>query len=183
MKTIIFASLVFISFVCVNAQTKADVDCVRSVPEPILSKKYFPTATFSLTKNKENPSEQIGTEKIKLNKNTSLTIKNWGCENYTLTFRYELNKFSHKLEDTKFWYKKAIELMKQIKSGIRSADKSLIERGTNALSSYIKKTKKPKFETDISFGGKEIRDIVIVNKARKQGQKYQLEVTFSVGHL
>jgi hypothetical protein len=183
MKTIIFASLIFISFICVNAQSKADFECVRSVPEPILSKKYFPLKTFSLSKNTENPSERIGTEKVKLDKNTSLTIKNWGCENYTLTFRYEISGFSHKSADSKFWYKKAIELMKQVKSGIRSTDKSLIERGTNALSSYIKKTKKPKFETDISFGGKEIRDIVIVNKARKQGQKFQLEVTFSVGPL
>jgi hypothetical protein len=183
MKTLVFTSLIFISVICASAQ-KSAVECVRSVPEPILSKKHFPGKTFNLTNNQENPSEQIGTEKVKLNTNTNLTIKNWGCENYTLTFRFETGGFSHNLEDTKFWYRKIVELMNQIKKGIRSTDRGLINRGANALSSYLKRTRKQKFEHEISFGGNEIRYFVIVNKTKKlEREKYRIEITYSVGPL
>jgi hypothetical protein len=184
MKLIIFALIIFISFVCVNAQTKADVDCVRGTPERIINKKYYPAATFKLTKSKENPSEQIGTEKVRLDKNTNLIIFNSGCEYFSLTFSYELSGFSHKLGDTKFWYQKAISLMTKLEKGIRSKDKWLIKKGTNGLRLYIKKTRTPKFETDIDFGFSEIREFAIVNKAKKQaGNKYQFEVSYSVGPL
>lgn len=184
MKPIIFALLILISFVCVNAQSKADVDCIRGTPQRIINKKHYPPATFKLTKNKEYPFEQTGTEKVRLDKNTNLIIFNSGCEYFSLTFSYELSGFSHKLSDTKFWYQKAISLMAKLEKGIRSTDKWLIKKGTKALKLYIKKTRTPKFETDIDFGISEIREFVIVKKAVKQGQnKYQFEVSFSVGPL
>ena len=180
-----FASLLIIAFVlCGQAQTSQSSECVRAIPEPIIKKRVFPKSSFKVEKNKSYPFELTGYEKIKINNKLNLTIINSGCENYTLTFRFEAGNLSHKIEDTKFWYKKAVELMLMTKKGIRSQDISLINRGTNAVSSYIEKNKKLKYENYIDFGGSEIRDVVVVEKVKKQGlKKYRIEISYSIGPL
>ncbi len=180
-----FAFLLLTVFVlCGRAQTTQSDDCVRAIPEPIIKKQVFPKTSFTLVKNKSYPFEAIGYEKVQIENNLNMTIINSGCENYTLTFQFELGGLSHKIEDTKFWYKKAVELMLMTKKGIRSQDVSLINRGTNALSSHIGKNKTLKYEDYIDFGGSEIRDVVAVNKVKKQGlKKYQIEISYSIGPL
>lgn len=178
MKSLFLIILILIATFCANAQ-----DCVRSIPVPILKKSVFPKKTFTLTKNKENPSEKIGYEKTKVNKDIDLTIVNAGCENYTLIFQFFVKNLNRSSNDTKYWYSKAIELMNLVKKGIRSQDINLINRGLKAISSYKNKTKNPKFENYIEFGGTEIRDTVVLDKVSKQGLKNKIEIAFSVGSL
>ncbi len=180
-----FASLLIIVFVlCAKGQTTQSSDCVRAIPEPIIKKQVFPKKSFQLEKRKSYPFESVGYEKVQIKNGINLTIINSGCENYTLTFRFEVSNLSHKTEDTRFWYRKAVELMLMVKKGIRSQDKNLITRGTNAINSYIKKNRKLKYENYIDFGGSDIRDVAVVDKVKKQGRKkYQIEVSYSIGPL
>lgn len=159
------------------------MECVRSIPEPILKKSVFPKKTFTKTKNKENTGETIGFEKVKIDKNIDLTIKNQGCENYTLTFQFLVGNQSQKTSDTKFWYGKAIELMNSVKKGIRKEDINLINRGLKAILAYKNKSKNPKYENYIDFGGTEIRDVVVLERVVKQGRKHKVEISFGVGPL
>ncbi len=181
----LFALLLSITFVlCGRGQTLQSSDCVRAIPEPIMIRRVFPKKAFKLEKNKSYPFESIGYEKVQIKNGLNLTIINSGCENYTLTFQFDLSGFSHKIEDTNFWYRKTVELMLMTKKGIRPQDINLINRGTKAVSSYIEKNGKPKYENYIYFGGSEIRDVVVVNKVKKQGlKKYRVEISYGVGPL
>ena len=179
-----FLSIFFVLLLAFSAFSQESVmECVRSVPEPILKKSVFPKKTFTKTKNKENTGETIGFEKVKVNKNVDLTIKNQGCENYTLTFQFLVGNQSQKTSDTKFWYGKAIELMNSVKRGIRSEDVNLINRGLKAISAYQNKSKNPKYENYIEFGGTEIRDVIVLKRVVKQGRKHKVEISFGVGPL
>jgi hypothetical protein len=180
---IIFPTFFILLLSCSIFSQTPVMDCVRSVPEPILMKSVFPTKTFTKTKNKENTGETIGFEKVKVNKNVDLTIKNYGCENYTLTFQFLVGNQSQRIGDTKFWYDKAFELMNLVKKGIRREDINLINRGLKAISNYRKKTKNPKYENHIDFGGKEIRDVVVLERVVRQGKKHKVEISFGVGPL
>ncbi len=182
MKRLFGIILILITVYGVNAQ-KTMVECVRSVPVPILKKSVFPKKTFSKTKNKENSGETIGYEKAHLNKDVELIVINRGCENYTLIFQFSVKNLSRKVTDTKFWYAKAIELMNSVKKGIRSDDINLVNRGLKAISNYRIKTKNPKFENYIDFGGTDIRDTVVLDRVRKQVSKHIIEIAFSVGPL
>lgn len=161
----------------------SSIECVRSVPEPILKKSVFPKTTFTKTINKETAVETIGYEKVRLNQNTSLTIKNWGCENYTLTFQFLLNNQAEKISNTKFWYGKAIDLMNLVKKGIRREDINLINKGLQAISAYKNKAANPKYGNYIEFGGTEIRDTVVLEKIIKQGNRYKVQISFGIGPL
>ncbi|MGI8494894.1 MAG: hypothetical protein ACR2L1_06230 [Pyrinomonadaceae bacterium] len=180
-----FTSLLILTFVfCGQGQTTQSDDCVRAIPEPIIKNQVFPKTSFKLVKGKSYPFESVGYEKVQIKDGLNLTIINSGCENYTLTFRFEVSNLSHNIKDANFWYGKAVELMLMVKKGIRSQDTGLITKGTNAINSYIKKNRELKYENYIDFGGSEIRDVVVVDKVKKQGlKKYQIEISYSIGPL
>ncbi len=180
---VIFAAIFVLLLTCSGFSQTPVMDCVRAVPEPILKKSVFPKKTFTKIKNKENTGETIGFEKVRVDKNVDLTIKNWGCENYTLTFQFLVNNQRQKISDTKFWYDKTIALMNSVKKGIRSQDVNLINRRLKAVSRYRAKTESPKYENYISFGGTEIEDVVVLEKVVKQGKKNKIEISFGVGPL
>lgn len=182
MKSCVLVILVFISTISAFAQND-EFECVRAEPVPILKKSVFPKKTFVLLGGtKDNPGKR-GFEKTKVNKDIDLTIKNYGCENYTLEFQFTVKNIRRSPNETKFWYGKAIELMNLVKKGIRSMDVSLVNRGLKALNSYRNKTKNPKFENYIDFGGKDIRDVVALSKVSKKGLEHKVEISFSVGPL
>lgn len=165
-----------------RAQETQSSECVRATPERIFKKRVFPQATFALRKNKSFPFEQIGTEKLTLKNGDKLTVKNFGCENYSLSFRFETARFSRRVNDTKFWYKTAVQLIRQTIKGLRAP--GLIVRGTEALNLYIKNNKKLEFEAEIDFGGSGIRDVASVSKVKRRGgKKFEVEVSFGVGPL
>lgn len=180
---VIFPTIFILLLSCSVFSQMPVMECVRAIPEPILKKSVFPKTTFTKTKNKENTGETIGFEQVKVSKNVDLTIKNWGCENYTLTFQFLIGNQSQKTSDTKFWYDKAIELMNSVRKGIRAEDVNLINRGLKAFSAYRNKSKNPKYENYIDFGGTEIQDVVVLEKVVKQGKKHKVEISFGVGPL
>lgn len=179
---IIFLFLLFIcSAFFVNAQTQSS-ECVRAAPQPIVIKRFFPKTTFLLKKNKAYPFELTGFETVNLKNGDKLVIENGGCENFSLSFRFETSRFIGKPTDAKFWYQKAIQLMQKIQSGIDAP--IAIRKGIKALNSYLQKTLHPKFNQEIDFGGREIRDVTSLVGVKKLRQKsYNIELFFTTGPL
>lgn len=158
-------------------------ECIRATPESILKKTHFVESNFTLRKNEEFPFEMLGFESAKFKNGDKLLVENVGCENYTLIFRFETERFSGSLSDTKYWYQTAVRLIKQTKKGIID-NAGLIKNGTQALDSYIRKNKKPAFNEEIDFGGKEIRSVVIISEPVKRvGKAVEIEISFGIGPL
>ena len=178
----IFLLLLFTCFgVCATAQTQSS-ECVRAVPQPIVIRKIFPKTTFSLRKDKSYPFESIGFEKVYFKNGDKLVIENGGCENFSLNFQFETSRFIGKPTDAKFWYQKAIQLMQEIQSGINAP--IAIRKGVKALNSYLQKTSRPKFNQEIDFGGREIRDVTWLVGVKKISQNsYKIELFFTTGPL
>lgn len=125
----------------------------------------------------------LGFETAKFKNGDKLIIENIGCENYTLVFRYETKRFSGRISDTKYWYQTALQLIEQTKKSVAD-DTGLVKNGTKALSSYIRKNKKPKFDEEIDFGGKEIKSVVTVSKPiKRRGNTVEIEIIFGIGPL
>jgi hypothetical protein len=159
-----------------------DFECVRAKPEPIINNAIFAETTFKLEKNIEFPHQEIGFEAVLFKNGDTLVVEHSGCENYTLVFRFETERFSNNTEDSAAWYKNAISLMEQTIKGIR--EPNLMIRGTKALKSHLKKTKTPKFDESIDFGGDEIRSSVSVKTVEKKSEnKYEVQVSFGIGPL
>jgi hypothetical protein len=158
-------------------------ECVRSTPESILKENHFIESNFTLRKNEEYPFQMLGLETAKFKNGDRLTIENIGCENYTLVFRFETERFSGDVSDTRYWYRAASQLIEQTKKGIAD-DTGLVKNGTKALSSYIRKNKKPAFNAEIEFGGKEIRSAVTISEPiKRSGKTVEIEITFGIGPL
>ena len=159
------------------------VECIRPIPESILKKKHFIESNFTLRKNEEYPFQMLGFETAKFKNGDNLIIENIGCENYTLVFRFETGRFSGGISDAKYWYQTAFQLIEQTKKGVAD-ETSLVKNGTKALSSYIRKNKKPKFDEEIDFGGKEIRSVLTISKPKKlSGTIVEIEIIFGIGPL
>ncbi len=180
---VLILSLVFATGVA-GAQVKNEFECVRSGPERILKKRSYPKATFVLDKDKDNRFEKIGYERVRLDRKTKLTIVNYGCENYTLIFRFEINESGQKVGNTRFWYQKLITLMQGLKNGIRSKDASFVDRGTRALSSYVKRNRVVRTQKHIKFGGTEIEEMVSMERVIKKGpNRFIIAASYGVGTL
>lgn len=158
-------------------------ECVRAAPESILEKKHFVESNFTLRKNEEYPFQMLGFETAKFKNGDKLIVENIGCENYTLIFRFTTERFSGKVNDARYWYQTVLQLIEQTKKGIAD-ETSLVKNGTKALSSYIRKNKKPKFDEEIDFGGKEIRSVLTVSKpTKRRGNSVEIEISFGIGPL
>lgn len=180
--TAVFSLIIF----CVlssPAQNGNSSECVRARPARILSREVYPQAKFKLVKNKSFPFEYVGYETARLKNGDDLTIKNYGCENYSLDFQFETSRFVNNSNRTIFWYQAAVKLMNSINDGLIK-DEYLPVKGTKALSSYIGKSKTVRFNKEIDFGGTEIRDVVFLPPVRKGRKgKFIVEVSFGTGPL
>jgi len=181
------ASLIFLLIVMFAIVSKAQdaegtaPDCTRAKPSPLFKKKDIVKRTFSLRKNKEYPFEHIGTESVKLKNGDDLTIKNYGCHNYSLSFRFKTKRVSGNTKQVRLWYRNAVELMTPIR---KILDEFLVDNGVETLNSYIKSNKKLKFDETIYFGGKTIESVVTVGKPKKlKGKLYEIEISFGIGPL
>ncbi len=67
-----------------------EMNCVRGEPKPVFSTKNtsVKTKTFMVVSSHE------ANEQVLFKSGDSLTIRNWGCEYFILTFRYESKNFS-----------------------------------------------------------------------------------------
>lgn len=158
-------------------QQKTD-DCTRAVPESIVKKSVFPQATFNLSEDK-----RTGTETVTFSNGNKLIISNTGCEYYYLSFRFETEGLSARTTNTRYWFKRAIEFIKETENGINDAPIQM-KKAVTALESHLKKTKKPQFGEEIDYGGNDIRTFVTVDKVQKlEKGKFVLKINFAVGPL
>ncbi len=153
-------------------------NCTRSQAEPILNKDVYPQATFVL-----QPDSITGIETVVLDQGDKLIIKNWGCEYYILTFRFETTRFKTANSDLDYWFSAASMLMDEIKSNLNAPIN--IENGILKLNDYISKNRSDlKLGEEIDFGTEEIRSFVTVDKIEDlSNDRRAVEISFSVGPL
>lgn len=174
---VLILSGAFLTDIYAQTAEQNQSDCTRAIPVRVVKKAIFPNTTFKL-----NRAKRTGTETIAFDNGDKLIITNAGCEYYYLGFRFETSRFSARPTDTKYWYKKAVELIEQTEEGIDAPVQ--LDDAVRALEKYIQKTGKPKYEEEIDYGGQDIRTFVTFNKTVKLPKgKYALEIAFAVGPL
>jgi hypothetical protein len=157
-------------------------DCVRGQAEPVIQKKYYPNSTFVL-----QPDSLTAIETVTFDNNDKLIIRNWGCEYYVLTFRFETSKFQQDITNLEYWFKTAHRLMTDM---LPELDVVIdIKRGLVFLDSYILRDEKNKFKNlkpgdEIDFAGSEIRSFVTVERIEKiTDKKFAVTISFATGPL
>jgi hypothetical protein len=156
--------------------------CARGKAEPIINKTVYPKTTFVL-----QPDSLSGIETVTFDNGDKLTIKNWGCEYYVLTFRFETSRFQRDTTDLKFWFKTATGLVTEIFNGVDSPID--IKKGITQLANHIDSDQPTNFRNlklgdEIDFGGNEIREFVSVDRIEKlTDKKYVVEISFATGPL
>jgi hypothetical protein len=159
-----------------------NTDCIRGVAEPIINKTLFRNTVFQLQSD-----SLTGIEKVTFDNGDKLIIKNWGCEYYVLTFRFESSRFQSDTLNHEFWFRKTALLMSEILKGLNAPID--VTNGVKFLVSYIDKDKNNnyknlKFGDEIDFGGNDIRSFVTVDKVIKlTDKKFAIEISFSQGPL
>lgn len=156
-----------------------DSGCVRGHAESVTKKSIYPKAIFKL-----NPDNHTGVEIVDLENGDRLTIKNWGCEYYVLTFRIETDRFQADTTNMIYWLDKAVTLMKEIEGGI---DAPLnISRGIEAISAHITSMDSRAYELgeEIVFNDDVIRDFVSLDRVQKINERrFAVEISFATGPL
>lgn len=152
-------------------------DCIRGRAESVINKSVYPTAIFKL-----NSDNHTGTETVDLENGEKLTISNWGCEYFVLTFRFETERFQADTTDTKYWIDKAVRLMREIENGLDSPLD--IEGGTTATEKFLKENNDYKLGEEIVYDDDFIRDFVTINRIQKIGDKrFGIEISYATGPL
>lgn len=160
-------------------QTK---DCIRGQAEPVIQKEDYPNTTFVL-----QPDSISAIETVVFNNGDRLIIRNWGCEYYVLTFRFETSKFQQDTANLEYWFKAARQLMTGMLSGLNMTID--FKRGIMFLGNYIEKDKENDYKNlklgdEIDFDGNEIRNFVRVDRIEKMtGEKYAVTLSFVLGPL
>jgi hypothetical protein len=150
--------------------------CIRGQAQPIVIPGILGHSQFKL-----NGDGITGTEKLLLSNGDSLIINNWGCEYYSLTFRFVTNKYLSDTTNIDYWLDKAVGLMKDISNGI--APPVDIMTGTDLLSQA---SKKEEYELGqwITYGNETMSNIVTLDRIKSNGNRYfTIEITYSAGPL
>lgn len=153
-------------------------DCVRGQAEPMIKKTVFPNTKFIL-----QPDSLTAIETVTFDNGDKLTIRNWGCEYYVLTFRFETSRFQADTAAMKYWYVTTYRILKEMKQGIDAPVD--IEKGLQALNSHISKNVFDlKLQTEIDFAGDVIREFITLEQIEKlTDNKFAITVSFTTGPL
>lgn len=153
-------------------------ECVRGQAEPVIIKTVFPNTKFILQSD-----SLTAIETVEFENGDKLIIRNWGCEYYVLTFRFETSRYIADTTAMKYWYVAACKIMKDIKHGIDAPID--IENGLLALNKHISgNVFDLKLQTEIDFGGSEIREFVSLDRIEKlENNRFALTITFATGPL
>jgi hypothetical protein len=152
-------------------------DCIRGQAESVINRNVYPNAIFKL-----NSDNHTGTETVELENGDKLTINNWGCEYFVLTFRFETERFQADTTDTRYWLDKVVILMKEIEKGL-SAPLD-IEGGTLATENSLKENTAYALGEEIVYDDDIIRDFVTIDRIQKIGEKrYAIEISYATGPL
>lgn len=172
--------------VVTNIQTQTEQvhnnDCVRGQAEPVIQKADYPNTTFIL-----QPDSITAIETVTFDNGDKIVIRNWGCESYVLTFRFETSNYQHDTADLGFWFRTANSLMTSMLSGLDAPID--IKRGLVLLDSYILRDEKNGYKNlqlgeEIDFGGNDIRSFVTVDRIEKINDKnFGVTISFTTGPL
>jgi hypothetical protein len=151
--------------------------CIRGEAQPIV----LPSA-IGKSKFKYNSDGITGIERVLLTNGDSLTINNWGCEFYALTFRFNTKRYSGDTTNVKFWLGKAAILMKEISGGINPPLD--IESGTILLSKASLDKDDYSWGQWFTYGNEIIGSSVSLDRVRNIGNgQFSIEITYSIGPL
>lgn len=153
-------------------------ECVRGQAEPIIKKTVFPNTKFLL-----QADSLTAIETVSFDNGDKLTIRNWGCEYYVLTFRFETSRFKADTTAMKYWYLTTYKILKELKQGIDAPVN--IEKGLQALNSHISKNGFDlKLQTEIDYAGEEIREFITLEQIEKlTDNEFAITFSFTIGPL
>lgn len=143
----------------------------------IVRRSVYPGATF-----KVNADSLTGTEMLTLPNGDKLTIRNWGCEYYVLTFRFETNQFEADTTNMRYWLDKATVLMDGIGNGL---DAPLnLEQGTIVTKELVQAGRQYHLGEEIEYDSSEIRGFVTLDRVQRLSDKrYAVEISYALGPL
>lgn len=152
-------------------------DCIRGQADAVIKQTVYPNALFKLDQN-----NHTGTETVTFDNGEKLVIRNWGCEYYVLTFRFETSRFKADTTDVKYWLDKATVLMNEIQNGL---DAPLnIPGGTNAILNHLRENKAYELREEIDYNEGFIRDFVTLDRIQKINDvMYAIEISYTTGPL
>ncbi|WP_310481842.1 hypothetical protein [Chamaesiphon sp. VAR_48_metabat_403] len=163
-----------------QSQPSNQIECARAIPTPIVKKAIFPNIKFVLIPDLDRVP--IGMETVRFNNGDRLIITNTGCESYIFNFQFETSRFAADINNSKYWYDRAVQLMRQVKPGIEV--QSNIDRGIQALENYRNANNRLEIGKEINYGGEDIRSVVKLVEVQKTGtKKFLVTVNFYYGPL
>jgi hypothetical protein len=179
----IFTATMLVQGQALTSQASKPVQCVRSIPQPIVKKAVFPNTNFALKDiDYVGVVVPLGLETVELSNGDKVAITNSGCESFTLSFQFETSRFTGKVQDTKYWLARSVELMQLIEPGLETSLN--LKQGINMLEKYMKTAANPAIGHEIDYGGQEIRSIVQLADVKQLGnQSFTVKVIFSTGPL
>jgi hypothetical protein len=150
-------------------------NCARGPAESVLKKDVYPDAVF-----KRNPDNHTGTETLDLAGGERLIIRNWGCEYFILTFRFETERFQADTTDINFWLDKAVILMNEIERGLNTPLD--IHGGTVATANHAKAVKPYRLGEEIVYDDGDVRDYVTFDRIQKMSdRRFAVEISYAKG--
>jgi hypothetical protein len=158
------------------------LDCVRGQATSILKKDVFKKSTFAV-----QADSLTGIEIVELPNGDKLSIKNWGCEYYVLSFRFETSRFQKDTSDLEFWFDQAQNLMMDVEKGIDAPID--LKGGIQALNGRCESSFHMNYESfnvgdEVDFGDGDMRTFAVIDRIQKISEKkYAVEISFSVGPL
>ncbi len=152
-------------------------NCIRGNAESVIKKAVYPNSIFKL-----NSDNHTGTEVVDLGGGEKVIIRNWGCEYFVLTFRFETQRFQADTVDVKFWLEKAVILMKGIEIGLEAPLN--INGGTVAVEKFLKKNRDYSLGEEIVYNDDVIRDFVTFDRVQEIGKRrFAIEISYARGPL
>ncbi len=158
------------------------INCIHATATPVVKKSSFPQTTFQLQSDK-----QTGIETIQLENEDKVIIKNWGCDYYVLTFRFETSRFQEDPANLGFWYKRAVTLLNEINKGldtpidvIKGTERLVVQIENDLPNGYANL----QLNEELSFNDETPRSFISIDKIEKLDEKrYAVTITFAKGPL
>ncbi len=158
------------------------MDCARGQAKPLIKKSDYPNTTFVL-----QPDSISAIETVYFENSDKLIIRNWGCEYYVLTFRFETSRLHRDTADLAFWFRAANNLMTNILGGLDAPID--IKKGLVRFDSYILRDSKNAYKNlrigeEIEFGSEDIRSFVTLDRIENiEDKKVAVTISFATGPL